>query len=28
VNQPDFPSTLLKPGEKYNHKTIYQFGLI
>ena len=28
VNQPEFPSTLLKPGEKYNHKTIYQFGLI
>jgi aldose 1-epimerase len=26
VNQPDFPSTLLKPGETYNEKTIYQFG--
>ena len=28
VNQPDFPSTLLRPGEKYNHKTIYQFGVL
>lgn len=26
-NQPDFPSTLLKPGEKYNHTTIYRFGI-
>lgn len=25
VNQPGFPTTLLKPGEKYNHKTIYKF---
>ena len=25
VNQPGFPSTLLKPGEKYNEKTIYRF---
>lgn len=28
VNQPDFPSTLLKPGDKYHQKTIYQFGLL
>jgi aldose 1-epimerase len=25
VHQPDFPSTLLKPGEIYNQKTIYKF---
>lgn len=25
VNQPGFPSTLLKPGEKYNESTIYRF---
>ncbi len=25
VNRPEFPSTLLKPGEKYNEKTIYKF---
>jgi aldose 1-epimerase len=25
VNQPDFPTTLLKPGEKYNESTIYRF---
>jgi aldose 1-epimerase len=24
VNQPDFPTTILKPGEKYNEKTIYR----
>jgi len=24
-NQPSFPSTLLKPGEKYHHKTTYLF---
>jgi aldose 1-epimerase len=24
-NQPDFPSTLLKPGEKYHQKTIFLF---
>lgn len=28
VHQPHFPSTLLKPGEKYNEKTIYRFSLI
>ncbi|MCB0805605.1 MAG: galactose mutarotase [Bacteroidales bacterium] len=26
-NQPAFPSTLLKPGELYLHKTIYRFGI-
>jgi aldose 1-epimerase len=26
-NQADFPSTLLKPGEKFHHKTIYRFGV-
>ncbi len=25
VNRPEFPSTILKPGEKYNQKTIYRF---
>jgi aldose 1-epimerase len=25
VNQPDFPTTVLKPGEKYNQTTIYRF---
>ena len=25
VNQPAFPTTLLKPGEKYKEKTIYKF---
>lgn len=25
VNQPDFPTTILKPGEKYNETTIYRF---
>lgn len=24
-NQPDFPSTILKPGEKYTHSTAYKF---
>lgn len=24
-NQPDFPSTILKPGEKYAHSTVYKF---
>lgn len=26
VHHPHFPSTLLKPGEKYNQKTIYKFS--
>ncbi len=26
-NQPDFPSTILNPGEVYSHKTIYQFSV-
>ena len=25
VNRPEFPTTLLKPGETYNEKTIYKF---
>lgn len=28
VHQPHFPSTLLKPGEKYHEKTIYKFSLL
>ncbi len=27
-NHPSFPSTELKPGEIYDHQTIYKFGLI
>lgn len=26
-NQPDFPSTILRPGEKYYTKTVYRFGV-
>jgi aldose 1-epimerase len=26
VNQPDFPTTILKPGETYNEVTVYKFG--
>ena len=26
-NRPDFPSTVLRPGETYSTKTIYKFGL-
>lgn len=26
VNQPDFPSTILKPGETYKHTCIYKFS--
>ena len=26
-NQPTFPNTILKPGEKYTQTTIYQFGV-
>lgn len=26
-NQQDFPSTILKPGEKYTHSTIYKFSV-
>jgi aldose 1-epimerase len=25
-NQPTFPSTILEPGEKYSHTTVYRFG--
>jgi aldose 1-epimerase len=28
VNQPQFPSVVLKPGKKFHEKTIYSFGLI
>ena len=27
-NQPDFPSTIIKPGEKYYTKTVYKFGVV
>jgi len=27
-NQPSFPSTLLAPGERYEHTTVYTFGTI
>lgn len=27
VNHPNFPSPILKPGEKYNHTTIYKFSV-
>ncbi|MDA1014371.1 MAG: galactose mutarotase [Planctomycetota bacterium] len=26
VNQPSFPSTILKPGDKYTHKCVYRFS--
>lgn len=26
-NQPDFPSTVLRPGEKYETSTVYRFGV-
>ena len=26
-NQPDFPSTVLEPGAKYNSTTVYKFGV-
>jgi len=26
-NQPDFPNTILRPGEKYHTQTIYRFGI-
>ncbi len=26
-NQPDFPTTVLRPGENYEHVTIYKFGV-
>lgn len=26
-NEPDFPSTILKPGEKYQTETIYKFSV-
>lgn len=27
INQPGFPSVVLRPGETYRHDTIYSFGL-
>ncbi len=27
-NHPNFPSTVLQPGEKYKHVTLYKFGII
>ncbi|GBF97855.1 aldose 1-epimerase [Raphidocelis subcapitata] len=27
INQPNFPSVVLQPGEEYNHELIYHFGL-
>lgn len=27
-NQPDFPNTILKPGEVYNTTTVYRFGTV
>lgn len=27
VNQPEFPSTILKPGEKYQHACVWSFGV-
>lgn len=27
-NQPDFPSTILRPGETYKQQTVYKFGLM
>lgn len=26
-NRPEFPTTVLKPGEKYEHKTVHRFGV-
>jgi aldose 1-epimerase len=26
-NQPSFPSTLLKPGQKYQSATVFRFGI-
>lgn len=26
-NKPEFPSTILNPGEKYHHVTVYKFGV-
>lgn len=28
ANQPTFPPTLLKPGELYQHRTVYRFGVV
>ena len=26
INRPHFPSTLLRPGERYTHTTVHEFG--
>ena len=26
INQPNFPECLIKPGQVYKHRTIFQFG--
>lgn len=26
-NQPNFPSTLLRPGEEYRHTTVFRFSV-
>ena len=26
-NQPAFPSTILRPGEKFHHETVYKFSV-
>jgi aldose 1-epimerase len=28
VHQPNFPSTILRPGEQYQHTTVYAFGVL
>ncbi|MFZ9982395.1 MAG: hypothetical protein ACO3FI_10225, partial [Cyclobacteriaceae bacterium] len=27
-NKPEFPSTVLKPGDHYNQRTIYRFSTV
>jgi aldose 1-epimerase len=26
MNEPGFPSPILRPGETYRHRTVYRFG--
>jgi aldose 1-epimerase len=28
VNVPNFPSVILKPGERYKHQTMYKFSVV
>lgn len=28
VNEPNFPSIILKPGERYKHQTMYKFSTV